>query len=301
MENYFAIQLQTTNAAFTEQGLPEEELVRILNNTAERIADSIETDYSIQLKDVNGNTVGTATRLDCTKKPKPFDTKLGDFNLLIECGNAAFFDGDGEPNNHEIARIIKSIASDPDGLSKAGKEAKKLRDINGSTVGEVQWASFIAPTIDPIFTALLAEADKHLGEHLDPYDALIFKDNELISFMDDHTVFNVLHGQDSGDFSINEIEKSVGSLFSLDASELAAAILTYQASKTTKPELIDKVAQKLIDATNSESDRFALDEEEASQIQKDIINFKAAVEVGKFSSYLAGDKQPATTSNEPSM
>lgn len=40
MKNYFAIQLQTTNAAFTEQGLPEEELVRILNTAAERIADS---------------------------------------------------------------------------------------------------------------------------------------------------------------------------------------------------------------------------------------------------------------------
>lgn len=129
MKNYFAIQMKS---------LPEEEITNTLSSLAERITDSIETDYCITIRNSNGNVVGTATRLDLIQKPVLSDPELGDFNLLIECENAAFFDHDGESSNYEISRIIKGVASRFNDLSKEGKEAINLKDINGNTVGSVQ-------------------------------------------------------------------------------------------------------------------------------------------------------------------
>jgi len=54
----FTVEIDMDNAAFEDS--PTGELSRILRKLAKEIADGTETDTVIKLRDINGNTVGTA-------------------------------------------------------------------------------------------------------------------------------------------------------------------------------------------------------------------------------------------------
>lgn len=55
--------------------------------------------------------------------------------IVIQCGNAAF--GDGEQWRNEVARILRSAAIDLQHDGKGPGEAANLRDVNGNLVGKV--------------------------------------------------------------------------------------------------------------------------------------------------------------------
>ena len=58
------------------------------------------------------------------------------FTLQIETGNAAFEHGGGA----EIARILREVA-DRIAVGRFTNDDCKLRDLNGNTVGAVDWVS----------------------------------------------------------------------------------------------------------------------------------------------------------------
>lgn len=281
--NYLAIQMDTVNSAFTENGIPEKEMVRILKGIAERITESIETDYSLIIKDGNGNNVGNATRLDLIEKPMLSNTKLGDFNLIIECDNAAFFSSeDGTAINREIARIIKDVIADPGSL-ELSFDGSPLYDINGNSIGSMQWKHSVMPPMDKDtldFTSLFVAAENHLSKYIDINEAVSFDFNEVSNFIDAYTVFNPLAQQQGDKLNLLEIENLLAAnecLSRLSSLELGASFLAYQSQNTPKVELINAVTQNIIDATHEESDYFALDDEEASNIERDIEAFKAEI------------------------
>lgn len=56
----FTVNIATSNAAFTEEGDPGIEIARILRDLADT-AESSGFDWSVPLRDINGNSVGTAS------------------------------------------------------------------------------------------------------------------------------------------------------------------------------------------------------------------------------------------------
>ena len=57
----FRIEIQTDNAAFDPD--PGPELARILRELAARLDDGVDLAEPIRLRDINGNTVGSALRV----------------------------------------------------------------------------------------------------------------------------------------------------------------------------------------------------------------------------------------------
>lgn len=120
----------TANAAFVDLGR-DQEIARIIGEAAAKFEDEESTHGgNFVLRDVNGNRVGEAKRVDEVLTEKVDE---GTVRLSIGLGGAAF---DEEDTGVEVARILRDAAKQV----RDGNHNFPMRDSNGNSVGEFKFA-----------------------------------------------------------------------------------------------------------------------------------------------------------------
>lgn len=278
--NYFAIELDTVNAAFVDDGMPEAELGRILNKAALRIAGfGTEQDYSDSIYDINGAKVGNMMRLECSSEPEFIKQKLGDFNIVMRCEGAAFFTDTEQPDNREIARIVHEIASNLEHISDltydGSTEPFTVMDINGNTVGRTNWCDYVKPEMNQEIKAIIDSAESKLSFHIDPAEVFSFKASLINDFFSAHSLHSNPLSRDgmADDYTAAELDESIGDYFSLDPNELMAALLTFEHQGNPNPEALQGISDKIIEYAREEVYMIGY-EDEQNEIEQAIQAFK---------------------------
>lgn len=274
MDNYFAISLDTINAAFVDDGMPQAELGRILNKAAFHIAKlGSEQDYDAKVHDTNGNGVGYVTRLEGYEDPSYSDLPLGKFILMMRCENAAFFDNDGQPDNREISRILYDAASKLESISNMATDGEPyiIRDLNGDAVGQANWTDQITPVADPSIKAIIDAAEDKLGQYIAPAEAFIVDKDLVNRFFAAHSLYSnplddraiKTQAQDTLSLSDDVLWDDIGSHLKVDdVNALAAALLTFKYNGSPDAEALQEITDQIVSYVREEELMFAMGEEE---------------------------------------